>query len=87
MSKDLKNTFKFEVWIPFIFGVVIQIIILTYTATKITTTIEGKINLLTQALNMYTTSTDNLTLALNKVESHMCTLDTMHKIPCIDGGN
>ena len=41
--------------------------------------------LLTQKLTSYVEKTDKLTNATNVLESHVCRLDSIHQISCING--
>ena len=41
-------------------------------------------DLLTEKLSSYVDRTDRLTNAVNVLETHMCTLDSIHQIKCIN---
>ena len=66
-----------------ILGFVSTIVILT---TYINQLKSGQM-LLSQKLDEYVTRTENITLAMNRLESHVCSLDELHGKMCIAGGN
>ena len=49
--------------------------------------LENKVDNLTQLLKEHDAHVITLTNSLNKVESHVCNLDSIHDLQCINGGN
>ena len=86
MSKTLSTLKKTEVWLTIgsiVLGFVSTIVVLTSYVNELKSGQE----LISQKLDEYITRTGNLTLAINKLEPHVCNLDTINHIVCINGGN
>lgn len=89
MTKQIQNIFTLEKWIPIIVLVIIQIVSLTYYFSQLK---EGQ-DLLSQKMDQFESQVsaqsvriDANLASLNKLEAHVCTLDTHSGISCI-GGN
>jgi hypothetical protein len=83
MSKQMQSMFSWERWIPIIITMIVNVILVVNSFNQV----RNSVDLLSQKLDLYTQKVDNLTIAVTKIESHVCQLDNVHGITCINGGN
>ena len=90
MTKQLKNIFSWEKWIPIIFAIVINIVVIVRAFDGVKTSVDllsQKLDVFNERLQSDETRIQSTLVSLNKVESHVCQLDTAHGVTCINGGN
>jgi hypothetical protein len=83
--KDLISKPEIQFWIPIIIYAIsftTAFMSLKMELEQIKQLAQANNNLLEQKLSVYTTRTDNLVQAVNKIAVHQCTMDTMHNIAC-----